>query len=292
MLGRAKKMLRRVENVTVEMPDVWFRYRNYFTRTPTVGDDANENQPSVRVGQNRVELGGGHSLTFTGCLASLEWLSISGHDNIQPPVGQDAEEAAELTDPDAPLTRSRAAKLSSPERKRLGLGTEKRKGAKAQKREVKRAKKLQRRQTQRATRSAAKRGPGEHREDVEMEESLAAAQQLLREEATAASSGSSDEDTQAAQSTRVSDAGEDEIEYEVKSLLDHRVSSGVTEYLVDWKPIRGTEYEPSWEPEEFVSHEAIQAYRRANPVSRSTRGRRGRGRPPGRGRSGRGRGGA
>lgn len=134
-IENAKKMLRRVENVTLEMPDAWFKYRNYFTRTPNIGDEADdsqEEQPSVAVGRNRVELGGGHSITFTGCLASLEWLKLSGHERIRPthsPIEEEAVGTAELADPEAPVTRARAAKLGEAfSHSRLQWGTEKAKG--------------------------------------------------------------------------------------------------------------------------------------------------------------------
>ncbi|KAL8826995.1 MAG: hypothetical protein Q9191_003456 [Dirinaria sp. TL-2023a] len=55
-LYNTKRMLRRVENLTLEMPDEWFNYRNYFTRTPNVGNEADEeqqsSQASVEVGRN------------------------------------------------------------------------------------------------------------------------------------------------------------------------------------------------------------------------------------------------
>ena len=74
--------------------------------------------------------------------------------------------------------------------------------------------------------------------------------------------------------------------YEIKGLLDHRIDeNGVTQYLVDWKPIDGEEFDPTWEPESLVDRTAIDAYEfyRARLIPRT--GRRGRGRPRGRGRA-------
>jgi hypothetical protein len=117
-LRLAKAMLRRVEQTTLGMPDAWFKYRNYFTKTPNTGDEADESQqsgqPSVRVGENTVDLGHGHSIRFTGALASFEWLSLSGHQNIRParpPVEDEAK--VQQRDPEAAIIRRQAAKLGS-----------------------------------------------------------------------------------------------------------------------------------------------------------------------------------
>lgn len=111
-LYNTKRMLRRLENLTLEMPDEWFTYRNYFTRTPNVGDEADETQqsgqPSVEVGRNRVELAGGHSITFTGALASFEWLSLEGHENIRQSRSLPTTEGQR--DPEAPVTRLQSAR--------------------------------------------------------------------------------------------------------------------------------------------------------------------------------------
>ena len=118
-LYNAKRMLRRVENVTLGMPDAWFKYRNYFTRTPNVGDEANESQQSSQAsavaGENLVNIGGGYTVRFTNFLATQEWLSLSGHENIRPPRPpiEDEAEAKKATpvDPAAAITRDRASKL-------------------------------------------------------------------------------------------------------------------------------------------------------------------------------------
>lgn len=84
----AKNMLRRVENLTLEMPDDWFRYRNYFTTTPNMGDEADEEQsdePPTTVGQHTLDFGGGVQLRLTGHLASARFLALLGHKNIRDP---------------------------------------------------------------------------------------------------------------------------------------------------------------------------------------------------------------
>ena len=129
-IRNTKRMLRRVENVTLGMPDAWFKYRNYFTRTPNIGDEANDSQqssqPSIRVGENLVNLGGGHNIRFTGCLASFEWLSLEGHKNIRParsPIREEAEDGAKERDPNAAVTRAQAGKTSLSYRTEPGKGT-------------------------------------------------------------------------------------------------------------------------------------------------------------------------
>ena len=119
-IGAAKKMLRRVENVVVEMPDKWFKYRNFFTKpsAPESANDASDtphsSQGSATEGAYEEELPGGYKVRWTGALATPMFLRAMGYENIRPPrqpspetvTGDDAEhgEPAET----GRLTRSKA----------------------------------------------------------------------------------------------------------------------------------------------------------------------------------------
>lgn len=115
-----KGMLRRVEYMTLQMPDAWFRYRNYFTSTPNTGnedaDDADGSQISQQstiLGQKLVDFGGGITVWFTGCLASPEWYALTGAgpSNVRSARRQVVE--AVESDPGAAVTRQESTKLGS-----------------------------------------------------------------------------------------------------------------------------------------------------------------------------------
>ena len=75
-LNNAKKMVKRLENVTSEMPEYWFSYRNY-SRSPNLEPptEGSEFVPSV-FSQPIV---GGHVWNFTGFFASLEFQRALGN---------------------------------------------------------------------------------------------------------------------------------------------------------------------------------------------------------------------
>ena len=114
----AKKMLRRIENVATEMPDKWFKYRNFFTQ-PSVSESATEatshsSQGSATEGAYEEELPGGHKVRWTGALATPMFLRALGHQNIRP-ARQPSPEATsgDSAERDGPaetrrVTRSRA----------------------------------------------------------------------------------------------------------------------------------------------------------------------------------------
>lgn len=90
-ISLAKKMLRRIENVAVEMPDKWFKYRNFFTK-PSVSESAHDtsdtshsSQGSATEGAYEKDLSGGHTVRWTDALATPMFLCAMGHQNIRPP---------------------------------------------------------------------------------------------------------------------------------------------------------------------------------------------------------------
>ncbi|KAL8659302.1 MAG: hypothetical protein Q9202_007184 [Teloschistes flavicans] len=177
----AKNMLRRVENLTLDMPDDWFRYRNYFTTTPNMGDEADEEQsdePPITVGQHTVDFGGGVQLRLTGHLASAEFLALLGHKNIRDPdtgrkVEVDVDKGQVVArDPGAAVTRQQGKDLGQSFehshlvhqagtlvpalfRSHLRFGVQAAKGTKKKIQAQKRAEKINRRAEERARRRVA-----------------------------------------------------------------------------------------------------------------------------------------
>ena len=98
-LSNAKKMVKRLENVTRDMPEAWFSYRNYARSAPKLNEGATGSEPAPSGFSQPIT--GGHVWHFTGFLASREFQRALGN------VTGDAEE--EASDPvPAPKTRSRA----------------------------------------------------------------------------------------------------------------------------------------------------------------------------------------
>ena len=77
-LKDAKKMVKRLENVTREMPGDWFSYRNYSSSVPTLNEGATEEFNSVPSVFSQ-PITGGHVWNFTGLIASLEFQRALGH---------------------------------------------------------------------------------------------------------------------------------------------------------------------------------------------------------------------
>lgn len=96
-LSDAKRMVKRLENVTRDMPEAWFSYRNYSRSAPKLNEGATESD-SVPSGFSQ-PITGGHVWHFTGFIASLEFQRALGN------VAADPEEK-ELDSVPAPKTRS------------------------------------------------------------------------------------------------------------------------------------------------------------------------------------------
>ena len=97
-LSDAKKMVKRLENVTRDMPEAWFSYRNYARSAPKINEGAT-GSGSVPSGFSQ-PITGGHVWHFTGFLASPEFQRALGN------MAADTE-AKELDPVPAPKTRSR-----------------------------------------------------------------------------------------------------------------------------------------------------------------------------------------
>ena len=94
-LSNAKAMVKRLENVTCDMPEDWFSYRNYSRSAPKLNEGATgSNSPSGW----SVPITGGHVWHFTGFLASREFQQALGN------IAADPEKESAVP---APKTRSR-----------------------------------------------------------------------------------------------------------------------------------------------------------------------------------------
>ncbi|KAI4192862.1 MAG: hypothetical protein LQ350_008545 [Teloschistes chrysophthalmus] len=155
------------------MPDDWFRYRNYYTKTVNNGDEADEDpqisQPPVTVGDHTMHLGGGTLVKFTGTLATARFLALWDYKNIRAPETgsvvevEDDQRQIVARNPDAPVTQQQAKQLGqsfqdsnhvvesgeqvpSFLRSSLRVGVEPARGTKKKRHATKRAEKLNRRE--------------------------------------------------------------------------------------------------------------------------------------------------
>lgn len=97
-LSEAKAMVKRLENITSEMPEDWFSYRN-FSSLPTLERATKESE--FVPGEFSQHITGGHVWKFTDFIASLEFQRALGH--VTADAGED-----ELETVPAIMTRSRA----------------------------------------------------------------------------------------------------------------------------------------------------------------------------------------
>lgn len=56
-------------------------------------------------------------------------------------------------------------------------------------------------------------------------------------------------------------ADEEDVEYEIREVLNERRRGKAIEYLIDWKPTGGQTWDPTWEPAENVSESALEYYK-------------------------------
>ncbi|KAL8905639.1 MAG: hypothetical protein Q9207_002512 [Kuettlingeria erythrocarpa] len=93
---RARGMMRWIEALTREMPNDRFKYRNFFTKVGLAADGrAQLPLGELTEGYYVYELSSGHSMTFTGHLATAPFLKALGHTRVRParPVSVDPEES-------------------------------------------------------------------------------------------------------------------------------------------------------------------------------------------------------
>ncbi|KAL8903082.1 MAG: hypothetical protein Q9207_004161 [Kuettlingeria erythrocarpa] len=85
--GQVGAMMRRVEYLAREMPDLWFSYRNFFT-IPGFGTDTTlPPAPFASVGRYVHEMAGSN-MTFAGNLARVDILEALGHRGYRPRLGE------------------------------------------------------------------------------------------------------------------------------------------------------------------------------------------------------------
>lgn len=285
----ARAMLRRLEFMTREMPDVWFKYRNYYTVPGAINRDQDnvelERPAEPQEGYFRMELSGGHSMEFTNHLATTPFLRAFGYQDVRPARPQE--------DPVGPLQHPRLTRsmvLASPAYAFSSLTPSNAVSIKVIKK-GKLSKKLSKLETRRAQRALAGTVYGKHVESEVPSESsegvLCFAAVVIpppgAENAAIQSSASQAADPSATQvadeGTEAASAGSD-VEYPIKEILDEDVNSdGETMYLMDWEG----DFEATWQPEGNISNEALLAWKAKKRPTRKRPAKQ-RGRPRKRGR--------
>ncbi len=247
-LKDAKKMVKRLENVTREMPEGWFSYRNYSSTVPTHNEGATEESDSVPSVFSQL-ITGGHVWNFTGFIASLDFQRALGH------VAADAGEKE--SDP-VPTLKTKAK-------------------TKSQARAEKKIKKHKRRH------QARRKAAGQLSDDESEAEDNGSSPNPEDISGMSQGTQSRKQPTATADSARSTPSVLSQ-EYEVEEILDVGVDeeSKNTQFQVQWV---GYE-QPTWEPANLIPPSFIENfYRERVELSQpqSGRGRRGQRRRGGRG---------
>ncbi|KAL8735430.1 MAG: hypothetical protein Q9166_000976 [cf. Caloplaca sp. 2 TL-2023] len=283
---QAPKLLRWLESVAREMPDNWFRYRNFFT-VPGARDAAVP--PPVAAGQYNHEMAGsGGSMKFTGNLASAPFLVALGYRNVHPRVKSLRTQTQQVRGEDANKDAYRFSTMAPSLRPR-------RKGEKSKKISARQTKLEAKRGRRAIAVSNDSRPQGGQIVQVVIPQSTGvqttAAKQSADLPIAATDEPGAQSPTAAANSpqSRVATADQgDESEadaedpspsYTIRRILDDGENSdGEVMYYIDWEPQDGIESTPTWQPEENVDVEALVAYRQEK-ASRKRKGKRAPGRP-------------
>ncbi|KAI4159314.1 MAG: hypothetical protein L6R39_000404 [Caloplaca ligustica] len=295
----ARAMMSRVEGITRGMPDIWFKYRNFYTKAGIAADGTAQSAISERLteGYYRRELGSGHHFTFTKHLATAPFLHAFGHGIVRParPVSMDPEEGQDIREQPRVL-RS----MVRPTTSNAYLFTSLAPSGQVSAQVIKKGKVdnvLSQRETRRARRAingiaadsdAGGSGTVTSGEDDNRPSWFDRVEIPLRQELTAptaAAEPSRAPSTSSSPATVVADEADDEpadADWEVRQVLQEReTSNGNFEYLVDWEPSNGREWTPSWEPEENLSMSAKLAWNEKKnakkPKTRAAKSTRGRG---------------
>ncbi|KAI4191850.1 MAG: hypothetical protein LQ346_004578 [Caloplaca aetnensis] len=250
-------MMRRVESLAREMPDLWFSYRNFFTIPGLATDTTIPPAPFASVGRYVHEMAGGN-MTFTGNLARADILEGLGHRGYRPRLGESRMVTRAMARESNAYRYSTVLPAVKPPRK----GKEK-------------TPRLERLEARRAKRA----GTEEYSEVEEAaeDEQKTGTQAEQSEPATALGESSESKDSPSEASSG---------EHPVKSILSDKVQKGVQMYRVEWEEQGRAR---SWVTEDQVSAEALSVYQQAKDDAQSKKKRkapakRGPGRPPKKGR--------
>ncbi|KAL9011885.1 MAG: hypothetical protein Q9173_003316 [Seirophora scorigena] len=282
----ARAMMRRIEALTREMPDAFFKYRNFFTSVGLAADGTTRSPPrETTEGFYQHELSSGHKMVFTGHFATAPFLRALGQEIVRParPVSMDPEEGQNVVDQPR-LLRSMIRPTTSNAYLFSSLAPSGAVAVNVIKR-GRRDKVLSKRETRRANRALRAlnaMGPESDSGDSDRQESKPRDSPILLWPIGDLISSTNH---WRANSSRPVSAGTPAVEdgdadasedFPIKGILKERKKKGKTEYLVDWEPASdGEEYSPSWEPETNLSAEALQVWNAKKPKKRaaSTRGR-------------------
>ncbi|KAL8933314.1 MAG: hypothetical protein Q9211_005848 [Gyalolechia sp. 1 TL-2023] len=282
-MKKSTEMFGRLENLAREMPDASFNSRNFYTETG-YATDTQIPEPLPAVGHYYHEMTGG-GLLFTGNLASASFLQEVGQGNFRPKLGQDT-----------PNVTTRAMERGGPAYKFSTMMPALQHSSKDDKPGA-RLTRLERLERRRARRAEPEVVPDVAAvplkfSAVVIDEDTAEGAQLAAPQSSAQSR------TAAAQQTgslpiafttgslptaftagSLSLAGADSVrepsisgseEYPIKGILEEDVNSdGESMFLVEWEG----DYEPSWQPRNDISIEAMSAWRVATETSKKRKGK-------------------
>ncbi|KAG7005801.1 hypothetical protein G7Y79_00017g041830 [Physcia stellaris] len=264
-IKNAKAMLRRVESITLEMPDKWFK-----CATSAADETPESSQTSATEAAYSEELPGGYNVRWTATLASPLFLRAMGHLNIRP-ARQQSPETAEVQDEaytskaaagEARVTRATAKKLkkqgafrhsSLPLRSKVVENPT----TKKQKRAAKKARRELVRRNKRAMLLDAESLSEEGDDEGQSPSTVNNSREVV--ESSLSPDGSSEDSDKSSSSRR----------WELERIIDDDVVDGVHKYLVKWIGA----WEDTWEPRENIDESAIHDYEQKKAQSQ----RRGRG---------------
>ncbi|KAI4112987.1 MAG: hypothetical protein LQ345_005951 [Seirophora villosa] len=304
----ARAMMRKIEALTREMPDGFFKYRNFFTKVGLAADGTRRSPPREPTeGYYEHELSSGHKMVFTGYFATAAFQRALGHDIVRParPVSMDPEEGQNVVDQPRLLrsmirpTTSNAylfSCLAPSGSVAVNVIKGGRRDKALSKRETRRANRDKKRVTRRASRALQARKAMEPESDSGDSDRLQSSQETppfyfgpleisSPQRTTGAQIGAAEQSRRATSSVAADDSsrpvsgGTPDVDdgdadasedFPIKGVLNERKKKGKTEYLVDWEPDSdGEEYHPSWLPETNLSAEELQEWNAKKPKKRA-----------------------
>ncbi|MDI1490837.1 MAG: hypothetical protein OHK93_002042 [Ramalina farinacea] len=248
-VGMCKISLRRLMRTVSKMPDDCIFYRNF--ADPQVGEE----------GRLTLERDNGFTVTYGGFLVTAEGRRL---------VGESLPD-----DPPAIVTRSGGASQKKARGKKQAKASDEddsepiRPLTRRQKRANKKARKEQRKQKRREHVSSPS-ADDEEAEKASKSRATESESELSQDQA--AEQAGRNKDGSSSPEAEQWDSDED---FEIESLSGVRRVKNKTYYRVNWSDHAGKSWPPSWEPEDNISLESIEAYYKAKASSAATQPRRG-----------------
>ncbi|KAL8941394.1 MAG: hypothetical protein Q9216_002272 [Gyalolechia sp. 2 TL-2023] len=237
---KTEEMFGRLESMAREMPDAWFNHRVFYTMTGYATDTAMPKVPATMVGNYYHEMKGG-GITFTGNFASANFLQEMGVRDFRPALGQDT-----------PNVTTRARERGGPAYMFSTMTP---------------ALKISRNDVKSVVEGVQLAVPPH-----QITQPLGVVAQETGSLPTAGTQGSLS--IAGTESVREPSASGSE-EYPIKGILEEDVNSdGESMFLVEWEG----DYDPSWQPRDDISIEAMSAWNVVKETSKKSKKRKGKGR--------------